>query len=120
VKQNKEKSPILTPNLHGSLSLADEDRIKRDLSFHTLRSFLIHRQEQGHLPKAAHQNVAPQDHMEQDLHSHHGRSHPDTAPATIYSNSESSSGSGGIKSSESNRAACSDSTTRRSEQQYDV
>jgi len=74
VEQTKEKSPILTPDLHAILSLAEEDRIKRDLPAHTLRSFLINMQEQRHLPKAAHQNAAPQDHMEQDLHSHHGRS----------------------------------------------
>ena len=74
VEQRREQSPILTPDLHAILNVADEDRKTRGLSAHTLSSFLTHMQQQGHLTQAAHQNEAPQDHMEQDLHSHPGRS----------------------------------------------
>jgi hypothetical protein len=74
VEQKREQSPILTPDLQGILHVADADRTPRGLSAHTLSSFLIHLQEQGHLSQAAHQNAAPQDQMEQDLHSHPDRS----------------------------------------------
>jgi hypothetical protein len=74
VEQKRERSPILTPDLHALFSTVDADRIKRGLSAHTMRSFLVHLQEQGHLPQTAHQKEAPRDHMDQDLHLHHGRS----------------------------------------------
>ncbi len=74
VEQKREKSPILTLDHHAILGIADAERPKRGISSHTLRSFLIHRQDQGHLPQAAHQKEAPKGHMEQDLHLHHGRS----------------------------------------------
>ena len=75
VEQKREKPPILTPDLHAILSIADADFTKRGLSAHTQNSFLIHLQEHGHLTQAVHQNEAPQDHMEQALHPHPGRSH---------------------------------------------
>jgi hypothetical protein len=45
VEQKREKSPILTPDLYAIFSLADDDRIKRNLPAHTVRSLLIHLQE---------------------------------------------------------------------------
>jgi hypothetical protein len=74
VEQKREQSPILTPDLHAILNVADADRTTKGLSAHTLSSFLTLLQEQGHFTQAAHQNEAPQDHMEQDLHSNPGRS----------------------------------------------
>ena len=74
VEQKREKSSIFNPDMHAILSIADASRTKRGLSAHTLTNFLIHMQEQGHFTQAAHQNETPQNHMEQDLHPHHGRS----------------------------------------------
>ena len=74
VEQRREQSPNLTPDLHAILNIADVDRTTRGLLAHTLSSFFIHLQEHGHITQAAHQNEAPHDHIEQDLHSHPGRS----------------------------------------------
>ena len=74
VEQKRERSPIFTPDMQAIFSIADVDRTMRGLSAHTLNSFLIHLQEQGHITHVAHQNEAPQDHMEHDLHPYPGRS----------------------------------------------
>jgi hypothetical protein len=82
VEQKRERSHILTPDMQAILSIADADRTKRGLSAYTLNYSLVSLQEQGHITQAAHQNEAPQDHMEQDLHPHLGRSQG--APSSVH------------------------------------
>ncbi len=74
VVSRRALAPIITPDLQALLRSSDAERTARGLPAHTLNSFLLHLQEQGNLPQAAHQNEAPQDSMEQDLLTTPGRS----------------------------------------------
>ena len=75
VVERRAHTPILAPNLKALLRFANQDRrTSKGLPQHTLESFLSYLQKQVNQPQAAHQNEAPQDPMEQDLPSHHGRS----------------------------------------------
>jgi len=57
-----------TPDLHAMLVGADAKRRAHGLPAHTMKSFLRHLHLQVNNPQAAHQNAAPQDPMEHDLH----------------------------------------------------
>jgi hypothetical protein len=72
--EKRAKSLIFSPNLQTLLATADADRRDRGLPVHTIESFLLYLQEQVQNLQAAHQNSAPQDPMEQDLHRIPGRS----------------------------------------------
>jgi hypothetical protein len=74
VQDKRAKAPIFSPDLHAMLLVADADKRALGLPAHTMESFLLHMQTQVNHPKATHQNSAPQDPMEQELHRNHGRS----------------------------------------------
>jgi len=75
VVERRAQTPILTPNLQTLMQFGNQDWTLKGLPQHTLESFLSPLQEHAILSKAAHQNEAPHDPMEQDLHYHPGRSH---------------------------------------------
>ena len=72
--EKRAKSPIFSHDLQTLVASADADKRDRGLPAHTMESFLLHLHEQVQNPQAAHQNTAPQDTMEQDLHRIPGRS----------------------------------------------
>jgi hypothetical protein len=74
VEEKRAKSPIFSPDLSAMLVAADAVRRVKGLLAHTVESFLHHLHMQISHPQATHQNAAPQEPMEQDLHRNHCRS----------------------------------------------
>ena len=74
VGERRAKSTIFSADLHAMIATADADRRNRGLPPHTMETYLRHLHEQVNKPQAAHQNAAPQDPMEKDLHLDLGRS----------------------------------------------
>jgi hypothetical protein len=74
VEEKRAKSPIFSADLQAMIASDNAFRLTRGLPPHTMESFLFLLHEQVNTTQAAHQNVAPQDPMEQDLQVGPGRS----------------------------------------------
>jgi hypothetical protein len=71
VREKRANSQVLTPDLHALILAFDACRRAHDFPPHTPETFLHNLQMRALHPQAAHQNEAPKEHTEQDLHRHH-------------------------------------------------
>ena len=68
MENKRSLSPVLMPDLQAMLLASDAEGRALGFTPHTLETFLYDLQMHAQHPQAAHQNVAPQNPREQDLH----------------------------------------------------